>query len=167
MAIKNPDGTKVNFSSPNPLMKNQEGWSRKEKFICYNCSWGICGLFRQYGSYTQAQDRTICSISAIPTLPEPSESTITDDDTDFSFLRENAIQIHCLPARYREDKDALYGQRYRTIRYGSKFIFEGIVTEQEDFYIEFWTTVKEVTAGSSNLPHEQRQAMVEGRKHNP
>jgi hypothetical protein len=151
MPIKNRDGTPYKFSGPNPLMMNQTGWSRKGQFICHNFAW-------EAEIYPDPHAKTVIKPKTEPppvqekATASPEAVAESQNDTDFSFLREKAVQMHCLPARYREHKDALYGQRYKTIRYGNKFTFEAIIVDQEDFFIDFWTTVREVTAGSVIYP---------------
>jgi hypothetical protein len=158
MPIKNRDGTPYKFSSPNPLMKNQTGWSRKGEFILYNCTWDadVYADPNMQVILKPKYEAPPIQKKALPTHPEEevivAEPPQELEDSDFAHLRDQAIQIHCLPARYREHKDALYGQRYKTIRYGNKFTFEGIIVAQEDLFMEFWTTVKEVTAGSVVFP---------------
>lgn len=72
-----------------------------------------------------------------------AEKTHVDDDY--------IIVFHAQPAIIREREDDLYGDSYKTIQYGKKFIFEGVITHETDMVLMMWTT-KKINEGSVIFP---------------
>lgn len=62
------------------------------------------------------------------------------------------LRVHCLPARIIDYTDALYGQSYKTIQYGDKFIVEAGMVSQGDIQSVFWLNDDRVTPGSILYP---------------
>jgi hypothetical protein len=168
MPILKRDGTPYKLSGPNPLMKNQSGWSRTGKYVCHNCHWqpevfpdpNIEYVPRakyapppiRQGKIPEADFfEELNAKPEVVATPDKQPDKQSDEDIDFAFLRDNLIVVHCLPAHYREHRDELYGQRYKSVRYGNKYTFEAIIIEQGDLQILLWTT-KELTEGSILYP---------------
>ncbi len=51
----------------------------------------------------------------------------------------NKVFIHCLPATTTMKTDSLYGEVYKTVKYGEQYSFEGVVISETDIGMEFWT----------------------------
>ena len=52
------------------------------------------------------------------------------------------VFIHCLPATTTMKTDSLYGEVYKSVRYGEQYSFEGVVITETDIGMEFWTDVE-------------------------
>lgn len=75
--------------------------------------------------------------------------------------------IYCQPAYIRERKDALYGESYKTVRYGQPFSFEGVIFNQKDLSIQVWTDSDKILEGSvlfPKIPYERRWWQVHERE---
>lgn len=83
-----------------------------------------------------------------PPAPLPSM-----DKSVAAALEKHKTVFHCAPAIQVTIKDDLYGDSYQRTSYGNKMTFEGIVTKQSDFTLEFWAT-KEVTVNSVVYPQD-------------
>ena len=148
MALKNRDGTEFKLTRPNPIMSEQVFWD-KDKLILHN----------KIGRSIILSDDTQ-PVKNIPLVQEHKEYKKPDEPVIVKSLEEpevgeiesDKVQVWCLPASYKEYKDAMYGDSYRKIRYGNKFLFEAIIQDQGDLHIVFWTNTKAVTEGSVLYP---------------
>ena len=176
--LKNKDGTPYKLSGPNPMMKNQELWGN---FIVHNMEWdeekaednqklvpvqtdfnireSFISSLDEAKEELKAKDQELKSTEEPPmnssvvdkkevperkkiVIPEPRE-----DDVDIE-----KVFIHCLPAFTRKKKDELYGDEINMIKYGDPVSFEGVMLQQEDFFIKVWTDVENINIGSILYP---------------
>ena len=156
MALKNKDGSQFVLSKPNPIMTTQETWSKNE-LILHN----KMGKIIVFPDPTRPIKKVVVK-EEIPEEPKkepekPPEPVIVQklEEPQATTTNSDKIQIWCLPASYKEYKDNLYNEYYRKINYGNKFLFEGIILKQEDFFIEIWTNTKAVTKDSVLFPRNQ------------
>jgi len=77
-----------------------------------------------------------------------------DSETE-KFLNDKKITMWCSPPVITEHKDDLYGDIQRTIEYNRKFSFEGVILEQTDLEMKFWTPVK-LTRNSIVFPVDKK-----------
>jgi hypothetical protein len=61
------------------------------------------------------------------------------------------VLFHCLPTIVTTHKDELYGETYTRTKWGEKTTFEGVIIDEADLGIQFWTTYG-VTKGSIVYP---------------
>ena len=165
--LKNKDGTPYKLSGPNPMMKNQEVWGN---FIVHNMEWEeeksennqklvpVETDFNIRESFISSLDEAKEELKSKEELPpvekkEPPERKKVvilepkEDDVDIE-----KVFIHCLPAFTRKKKDELYGDETNMIRYGDPVSFEGVMLQQEDFFIKVWTDVENINIGSILYP---------------
>ena len=165
--LKNKDGTPYKLSGPNPMMKNQELWGN---FIVHNMEWEeeksennqklvpVETDFNIRESFISSLDEAKEELKSKEELPpvekkEPPERKKVvilepkEDDVDIE-----KVFIHCLPAFTRKKKDELYGDETNMIRYGDPVSFEGVMLQQEDFFIKVWTDVENINIGSILYP---------------
>ncbi len=184
MTLKNRDGSELKLSRPNPIMATQEAWKKEEKLIFHN----------KIGKIVVINDPTAPTpVTSRPMKPavrpidrvmefEFDESTLaqareiidkkdpliveTLEEPEVGEGDENKVQVWCLPASFKEYKDALYGEQYRKVRYGNKFLCEAIILDLEDLYMTLWSNTKAITTGSILFPrtHDKRWWRVEGIK---
>lgn len=67
------------------------------------------------------------------------------------IFHERGMEFHCAPVYQVSMRDDLYGTEYKMNRYGDKFIFDGVVVEENDLELIYWC-VKEMTKGSVVMP---------------
>lgn len=167
MALKNRDGTDFRLNKPNPIMASQKLWGKEVKLIFHN----------KIGKTIILPDeiRAVKPIIFDTQVIEKAKVTLTKEEPlivkqleepEVGLVEEDKIQIWCLPASYKEYKDALYGEKYLKVRYGNKFMFEAITLEQDDLSFILWTNTKAVTQGSILFPrsHDKRWWQVQSIK---
>lgn len=84
---------------------------------------------------------TTNTVESIPvqTTSEPDSVTIHVDEKIGKILKERGTEFYCAPVIGQKVwKDELYGTSYTTNKYGTKFIFDGIIIGQSDLEIQFW-----------------------------
>jgi hypothetical protein len=143
MSIKNIDGTIFELRKPNPMMNNQELWSKTEKYVIHNRIGQRIILETQEEEKKEKEEKIDLSQ---PIIVEGLSAKKVEQ------IEIKKISIWCLPANIQETIDPLYQEKYRKIVYGNKFIFEGIIEEQQDLFIKIWTDLKIVTLGSIIYP---------------
>lgn len=96
-------------------------------------------------------------VLAPKTEPEPVEQ-IKETPKQLSvstkvarIFQERGLEFHCAPVIQVLMKDELYGHQYSMNRYGDKFIFDGVVIEENDMELIYWC-VREMTKGSVIMP---------------
>ena len=67
------------------------------------------------------------------------------------IFHERGMEFHCAPVYQVAMKDDLYGTEYKMNRYGNKFVFDGVIVEENDLELVYWC-VKEMTKGSVIMP---------------
>lgn len=150
MALKNKDGTEYKLNKPNPIMIDQTIWE-KEKLILHNKIGKLVVLPDKtervvFDHQTIMKTKELLEKSAEPVIVKQLEEPEVGNNED------DKVQIWCLPASYKKYKDSLYGEEYKKINYGSKFLFEAISIEQDDLSFIIWTNTKAVTEGSILFP---------------
>lgn len=63
------------------------------------------------------------------------------------------VFCYCQPAVMRDRRDGVYGNKYQTIQYKEPFSFEVVIVEEDDLYIQVWTT-RDIGAGSILYPRK-------------
>lgn len=79
-----------------------------------------------------------------PSDEEPSATRSPEVHKDISREDEGSpeiakVFIHCLPASTTMKTDSLYGDVYKSVKYGEQYSFEGVVISENDVGMEFWT----------------------------
>lgn len=70
------------------------------------------------------------------------------------IFSERGMEFHCSPVVQITMKDDLYGTEYTMNRYGDKFVFDGVVVEENDLELVYWC-VKAMTKGSVIMPRKK------------
>jgi len=169
MVIKNKNGTVFKLRGPNPLMKKQKSWDDNEDFILHNCEWDNETLEDHGGVVVEKSDFNVKSDlqAEEPIKEEPikikekidnaPKSESTSYEPQKTFQLENKIKIHCLPLITTEHHDELYDEIRKSQQYGSKFLFEGIIINQNDFSLIFWSDIKKMEKGSIVYPQTKEK----------
>ena len=141
MPIKNKDGSIFSFNKPNPVMLQQDFWSKTESVIIHN-KFGQRHIvesnekFREVKLNEKAKVREIEKQDDIKII----QSFVEEKPKHIS---ESVIEVWCLPCLgYNENEDELYGESYSTLKYGDKFIFRARLLEVEDLHIQLVTDQK-------------------------
>ena len=166
MSIKNKDGTVFRLRGPNPLMKKQKNWEEEEEFVLHNCEWDNETRQDEGDVVTDQSDFNVKSdvsleepIELEPPEPEPEPEPEPPKpyEPQKTFQLENKIKIHCLPLVTIEHHDELYNEVRKSQQYGAKFLFEGIIINQNDFSLIFWSDIKTIEAGSIVYPQTKEK----------
>lgn len=168
MALKNRDGTDFKLNKPNPIMADQRLWEKEGKLIFHN----KIGKSVILPDETRPVKPIVFDSQVIEKAKEvlkPTQEPVVVrqlEEPEVGNEIEDKVQIWCLPASYREYKDDLYGEKFRKIKYGNKFLFEAISLEQDDLTLMVWTNTKAVTEGSILFPrsHDKRWWRVQSIK---
>lgn len=138
MPLKNKDGSPYRLLFPNPLVKTQE-WINAEDLEFHNFFWTPIDIEAtaepdpepetepETEMETEMEPKQITEIP-VPVSPKPIEKT------------QNNVIVHCLPVEWVEKRDGMYGENYKTKKYGQKFTFEAVVVERGDLAISIWTS---------------------------
>jgi hypothetical protein len=154
MAIKNKDGTVFKISGPNPLMEKQTLW---DGFTKHNFEWTEeIDKENKTKAYEIKQNKEDMVFEEKKTVVEIEEPKIIEEKKkevkeQKKISDHKTIQCFCLPAKIIEKKDELYEEAYQRIEYLDKFIFDAVVIEKADIYINFWTMEK-ITKNSIVYP---------------
>lgn len=165
MPIKRKDGTTYKLTGPNPIMVTQDRWDRS-KLVFHNFCWKgktvpDTSAITPYSSAFRLNPVGEKPMMVQPVaVPEPEVKVTYEEPEPIVQQAEpevfkNKIQVWCLPAKIKDVKDSLYGDSYRTIKYGEKFIFEGIVVENNDLTFSIWTNVPHVAPGAVIFPRNE------------
>jgi hypothetical protein len=60
--------------------------------------------------------------------------------------------VFCLPAFFEDRKDELYGDSYKSLKYGTPFSMEAVIISQNDLCLEIWTNLDGIEKGSIFYP---------------
>lgn len=69
---------------------------------------------------------------------------------------ENIILVHCLSAHVHENKDELYDEVRKTIKYDNKFMFEAILLDTNGMEISLLTYCPDITVESIIYPSKYK-----------
>ena len=180
MVIKNKDGSIYRLKEPNPLVVDQEWDLLESDLIFHNFDWA---------SETLADDSTTRPssnphvwdegfekvkkpeqpVEPVESVEQPVESVEQPAEPEHPVEQpakqqsnlKNVVVMHCLPAVIRDREDELYGEVYKSIQYGEKFTFEGVVVERNDLYMRFWTNIQ-LSDGSVIYPSKYRDGVKFG-----
>jgi len=161
MVLKNKDGSVYILHGPNPLVKEQDVWDRKE-LIFHNFKWDEIIYSKTIQKTTPNKDKIKQKpqehVEKVqPIIPKkdtsPVESkekeieeieTIEDVDQEkpaFEMpLIRHKVLAYCLPAKTKKYSDNFYGEFYTKTKFGKKFIFPFVMIESRDLFIQFWTS---------------------------
>jgi hypothetical protein len=147
MPLKNKDGTVYKLKGPNPLMESQKLWT---DYTAHNLKFTkeIVASEIPKTKIIEKKDDFISELEATKPVVTPPPSPI---------IPEKAIEttyIHCFPAIVKESVHPIYGETYKTIQYIEPFSFEGVIINQQDLFIEVWTTA-EITENSVLYPKNE------------
>jgi hypothetical protein len=160
MAIKDRDGNIMKIPGPNPIMKNQDFWDQ-DKITYINLEWkpivvadntkSVKTVIEKYHTIFQPEPKieeeksNIISMPIKPIQEKPiqpiqpiQEKTIQMTKRTEEIIDHRKIIFHCLPAITH--KDELYGEERTT--FGQKFTFEGVIADENDLMMTFWSKVK-------------------------
>ncbi len=145
MAIKDRDGNIYKLKGPNPLMKTQDVWDKKHiKLINFDTKNET--IEEDPKNPVKEFEEQIPDISKIMAEPEPPTSE------DFTKLFERRkVSFLAVQAVEKTYRDELYGSSYSKTEFSEKLNFYGIVTEDSDFTLTFWS-MQEVGVGSIVYP---------------
>ncbi len=161
MTIKKKDGSIYRLQGPNPLAKDQNLWDDEDDLVLHNMDWNDVELpkeeeVKKFNSSFEVND-TGDDVAVIdepivePTKKETEEIPVIPEvkkDARPRNKMQNVVDIWCLPAEIREYHDPLYDQVTKTIQYGDKIMFEGIVVNNDGFTMTFWTNIEIPKKGS-------------------
>lgn len=147
MTLINNDGSEFMISKPNPVMISQEIWY---DYVLHN----------KFGKWVEDEQNVEVTKELITreiireaVFNKPIEPKIVEAIKVPTVAEiENKIQVWCLPGFYTEITDPLYGEKYKKVSYGKKFVFEAILQDHNDLYIKMWINTKSVTVGSILYP---------------
>lgn len=168
MAIQDKNGKIYKLQGPNPIMQTQELWDNKQiTLININCQEHTASDPKRNRTIeklcpqkppvqTHVVEPPIETTQLLVEPPTSEQELITpapvNDSLSYTneqsqppiYTREDIKKkidfFHCLPIETKTIKDALSGQSMTINTYGKKFSFEGIIVEEEDLYLIFWTT---------------------------
>lgn len=92
-----------------------------------------------------------------PVIDEPKEKQTKELNVSSQVARifkERGMEFHCAPVMKITMKDDLYGTEYKMNRYGDKFVFDGVVIEENDLELIYWC-IKTMTEGSIIMPRRK------------
>jgi hypothetical protein len=146
MVIKNKDGSVYKLRSPNALMKDQRFWT---DYKSHNMKWKL--TITEGGSEVErVQTDFVMKDSFVEelasTAPVRDEQKPQEPPVAKTQKAEDPLDgiprcfIYCLPASMSQKRDALYDDEYISIKYGEPYSLEGVMTEEHDLCINFWTT---------------------------
>jgi hypothetical protein len=171
MTIKNKDGSVYVLRGPNPIVKGQDFWQTTE-LIFHNFKWEDI----IYSKSIQKNNEKIVVKEKIETTPLQEKMPITPYDVETKNQNEkqdcdndnitnenlayemplikHKVLSYCLPAVVKNYKDNFYGESWSKIKYGKKFIFPFVMIENQDLFIQFWTSDpnKQITEKSIIYP---------------
>lgn len=169
MTLYNKDGSVYKLSGPNPAMRDQKLWG---DFVTHNMAWKPevsedNTVLKPHESDFFVKESFLDALSAAkeeikvsetkavePQKPE-MRTPVVRHDSENDVANPEHIQktfIHCLPAQLKERRDDLYGEVYKTIKYGSPISFEAVVVAHTDFTYEIWTDTDKINNGSILYP---------------
>lgn len=169
MTLYNKDGSVYKLSGPNPAMKDQKIWG---DFVTHNMEWKPQVAedntvvkphesdFFVKESFLDAleaakQEIKVTETSNTPVQKPEIRTPVVRHDPENDVADPEQIQktfIHCLPAQIQERRDALYGEVYKTVKYGSPISFEAVIVAHTDFTFELWTDTDKINRGSILYP---------------
>lgn len=159
MAIKNRDGSVYKLRSPNALMKDQRFWT---DYKSHNMKWkstiteGGSEVERVQTDFVMKDSfvEELASTAPVRDEPKPQEPTLAkspvtkEPAVPKSQKAEDPLDgiprcfIYCLPASMSQRRDTLYDDEYISVKYGEPYSLEGVITEEHDLCINFWTTAE-------------------------
>lgn len=154
MVLKNKDGSVYVLNEPNPLVKNQRSFD-PNKLIFHNFKWDDI-IYSQVIPRKKEEKKN--SSPVINKIPEPivespeasfplneinkeHKEEFKEEEVAYQMpLIKHKVLSYCLPATIKNYKDKLYGESWSKIKYGKKFIFPFVMIENQDLFIQFWTS---------------------------
>jgi len=164
MTIKNKDGTPYRLSSPNALMKEQRFWNN---YTIHNMKWNstvhkdVSGLSKIDSDFV-IRDGFAEELEATkPLVEEPSlqrHEVVIEDKKPIGIIDDGIAKcfVYCLPASVSKKYDSLYDESYVSISYGEPFSIEAVIIDEQDLYINFWTTI-DISKDSVVFPKNNRK----------
>ena len=155
MVIKNRDGTVFKLKGPNPLMKSQEIWDKhsiklinfnnKELFVEIDSKNPIKEFEEDIPDITKAMEKVVKNIEAV-TVEEPKvEEQIEEKVFSNDFLKlydKKKISFLGVETFDKLYKDDLYGDSYSKTEFSERINFHGVIIDQNDFNLSFWSMQK-------------------------
>jgi len=157
MPITNKDGTPYRLKGPNKLTIDQVVWGPEDKLVLHNCRWRV-------EQSTQPEEAVVpikTPIKIKPMVIKPKEEPVIiqqepapveaelanpvvaeEPKPKYRVNTQNIVIFHCQPVVLRETKDDLYGDKYKRVERGKKFTFEGIIVDNIDIAMTFWTNLQ-------------------------
>lgn len=168
MSIYNKDGSIYKLDGPNPQMKNQNLW---EDFTTHNMSWtselfpdslekfdlkSIISPKEEFLNELTSTKEKVNEFDALKNIEEEYERVkqelekvkklkdkqeVKKTENTISSLDVKKTFIYCLPSFVKIKEDGLYGDITQTISYKDPTSFEGVIINQNDFFIEIWSEI--------------------------
>lgn len=142
MAIFTKDGKVYIIEGPNPLVDKQVSWDPR-KLVFHNFRWDDIMMSSKKNAEKQTPKPRPVEVAAIPTPDDAAEISVEQEpkqrEFDLPYIKYKVL-CHCLPAKVQRKTDALYGESWVKVTYGTKFVFPCVVTSSSDLELEFWTS---------------------------
>jgi len=180
MPIIDKNGNVYKLRGPNPLMNDQNTNWDKSKLVLHNFSWSSeCikdpvspeAKFKKENPKIdiaeelnlQTNSEWIPPFEFINELKDSKPEVVLEKEKEevpkeinvssqvARIFHERGMEFHCAPVYQVAMKDDLYGTEYMMNRYGDKFIFDGVIVEENDLELIYWC-VKDMTVGSIIMP---------------
>ena len=156
MTLYNKDGSVYKLSAPNPIIKDQQIWT---KFVVHNMKWrpeykedgtAISPIEEDFAQEIKSQAELFLDELTTSKEDDSAEKIIEQkieikEDEKQKTIKSNEIEktfIYCLPAKLKEKVDNLYGDTFKTISYDNPTSFESVILSQNDMIIEMWSEIK-------------------------
>lgn len=150
--IKRKDGSIYKLRGPNPLLADQEIWS-KESIVMHNM--GNVGRADSEPIPPQPVPKPmpVQEPAPLPALPpehkvKAPEPKKVEPTIEQKKRTESDEIMFCLPAVMQEQKDPLYGDTYKKVAYREPFRFLARVLQQNDVQFVIFTTDSRVVEHS-------------------
>ena len=161
MAIRNKDGSIYKLRGPNPLMQNQDSWdhSKVELINFSQDSEKVTDpqnpakkFEQQHNVVDIGKKLKLEDIGKLVAPVHPKEPPKQPP----SEIERRKIQFLAVVAIEHSTTDSLYGDVSRRIKYSAPTNFTGIILNQADIGIEFWTEFP-IQPQSIVFPQNQEQ----------
>jgi len=144
------------LKTPNKLTIDQVVWGPDDKLILHNFNWQsekspdiepvvpIQTSLKVRPVVIKAKEEPKAPAAVeneMPELSNPVPVVEEEPKPKTKVNTQNIVMFYCQPVEIKESQDDLYGDKVRKIERGKKFTFEGIIIENIDIAMTFWTNV--------------------------
>ena len=143
MPLKTKDGNAYRLRGPNKLSKTQALIDQKQ-LVFHNCDWEEIRFVEGRPVVEKPPEPVRIEQPNKPIYleqPKPAPPAKESEAEVFEVPRLNCkTMFHCLPAYHTSHQDDFYGSSWQRLKYGTKFVFPGVMLEKHDLAISLWTT---------------------------